>query len=52
MPKNCKGCVRYKLLTIYQYAQKPLIFKVSGFFYEVFLDHSAVILAERITRPQ
>jgi len=23
MPKNCKGCVRYKLLTIYQYAQKP-----------------------------
>ena len=22
MPKNCKGCVRYKLLTIYQYAQK------------------------------
>jgi hypothetical protein len=21
MPKNCKGCVRYKLLTIYQYAQ-------------------------------
>jgi hypothetical protein len=24
MPKNCKGCVRYKLLTIYQYAQSDL----------------------------
>ena len=21
MPKNCKGCVRYKLLTMYQYVQ-------------------------------
>ena len=33
MPKNCKGCVRYKLLTIYQYAQSHLFLKSVAFFF-------------------
>ena len=24
MPKNCKGCIRYKLLAMYQYVQSYL----------------------------
>ena len=34
MPKNCKGCIRYKLLTMYQYVQRtPSAAMLKGFFF-------------------
>ncbi len=54
MPKNCKGCVRYKLLTMYQYVQNPFSSNAQGVFlwtphlFEVLTGHGAEGLSSQV----